>query len=154
MFPFTIKFQRKIKHQIDNLDINDCFDDIIEMLRERKADFFTKEQNKLRYENRLFKLVSNINLMGATDGGYIEILPNDVSTKIVYRVNLTRIIVIGSIFSIIVFFTTINDIGVNGGLIAFSGLVGLNWLITVIRHFALSFTIADLIKDKIIGNER
>lgn len=149
MFPFTIKFKRKIKYQIDNKDINDCFDAIIEMLQERKADFFTKEQNKLRFENRLFKLVSNVNLMGATDGGYIEILRNDISTKIVYRVNLTRIIVIGTIFSLIVFFTTINDIGVNGGLIAFGGLVGLNWLITVIRHFALSFTIADIINDKI-----
>lgn len=154
MFPFTIKFQRKIKLQIDSKDINDCFDDIIEMLRERKADFFTKEQNKLRFENRFFKFVSNINLMGATDGGYIEILPNDISTKIIYRVNLTRIIVVGSVFSIIAFFLTINDIGINGGLVAFSGFVGLNWLITAIRHFALSFTIADLIKDKIIGNER
>jgi len=154
MFPFTIKFQRKIKHQIDSKNINDCFDDIIEMLRERKADYFTKEKNKLQFENRLFKFVSNINLMGATDGGYIEILPNDVSTKIVYRVNLTRIIVIGSIFSIAAFFITINDVGINGGLVAFAGFVGLNWLITAIRHFALSFTIADLIKNKIIGNER
>jgi hypothetical protein len=54
MFPFTIKFQREIKHQIDSIDINDCFDYIIEMLRDRKADFFTKEQNKLRFENRFF----------------------------------------------------------------------------------------------------
>lgn len=146
MFPFTIKFQREIKQQIDSKDINDSFDDIIEMLQDRKADFFTKEQNKLRFENRFSKLISNINLMGATDGGYIEILRNDNLTKIVYQVNLTRIIVIGTIFSIIVFFTTLGDFGINGGLIAFVGFVGLNWLITAIRHFALSFTIADLIK--------
>ena len=154
MFPFTIRFQRKIKYQIDDKEINDCFDDIINMLQERKADFFNKEQNKLRFENRLFKLVSNFNLMGATDCGYIEILQNNNSTEIFYKVNLTRIIVIGTIISIIIFLTTIKDFGINGGLIAFGGFVGLNWLITAIRHFALSFTIADLIQNKIIGKEK
>jgi hypothetical protein len=64
--------------------------------------------------------------MGATDGGYIEILPNGISTKIVYRVNLTRIIMVGSVFSIIAFFITINEIGINGGLVVFAGFGGLN----------------------------
>lgn len=139
MFPFTTIFHRKIKKLILTGDQKrKILLTIKDELSERKADYFTLTENQLGYENKIFKLVSNINLMGATDGGYINFREDDKgNTIITYRVRLTRIWIGGSIFTLIAFF--ISEMMWQTAVIAFCGFVLLNWIITLLRHFALSF---------------
>jgi hypothetical protein len=100
------------------------------------ADFFIREKNRIIYENRLLKFVSNWNLMITTDGGALEVNTTDnLSTELIYSVKLIRPWIFGLLMSIIVLLSTKEA---STAAIVF-GIYILLWLTLILRHnFLLS----------------
>ena len=147
MFPFKVRFSRTLKEQIHLEQVPHLLDISRDILSEAGADYFSKENNRLKFDNRLFKLTWNWELMVPIDAGFVEIeLDNNSSAKIRYSITLTRIWVISTLVAIIVW---ISDNDIIGPLIAFGALGVLNWVIAVLRHWGFLYTMTDEIIDNI-----
>jgi hypothetical protein len=148
VFPLKVRFSRTIKEQIHLEQVPHLLDISRDILSEAGADYFSKENNRLKFDNRLFKLTWNWNLMIPIDAGFVEIeLDNNSYAKIRYSITLTRIWVISALVAIIVW---IADSDVIGPLMAFGTLGVLNWLIVVLRHWIFLNTMTDKMIDNLM----
>jgi hypothetical protein len=139
MFPFKVKFCQTIEEEFSAEQIDKFLSISRDILSEKGASYFSKEGDCLKFENNIFRLSSNWNLMAYVDGGFIEVKKNlNNTTKITYGITLISIWVISSIFTIIIFLSTKN---IYDALIAFSALGCLTWLVSVLRHWGFLFSI-------------
>ena len=151
MFPFIIRFSKTIDKSINSDQSNIILDNIQELLKDKGADYFSKENDKLIFENKLFKLVSNWNLMAYTDAGFVELKKTENNTiKIIYDVKHISIWIISLIFTMIIFLSTKD---VTSSLIAFSFLGILTWLISILRHWRFIYIMTEKIID-LIDNDK
>jgi hypothetical protein len=149
MFPFKVRFSKTINAVVKPEQINDLLDISRDDLRKAGADYFSREVNCLKFENRFFKFVSNWNLMIAIDGGYFEIInTKDTKTKIRYGVTLTRIWIMCIIMFVVLNVST-KDIFYS--IKIFSLFIIISWSISVLRHWILIQKIGDKLKKKLIN---
>jgi hypothetical protein len=152
MFPFIIRFSKIIDKSIKPEQIKSVLENIQVLLNDKGADYFTIENDKLLFENKLFKLVSNWNLMAYIDAGFVELKKSDNdTTKITYGVKLISIWIISLIFTTIIYFSTKK---LMVALIAFCFLGILSWLISILRHWGLISVMTEKIIDSIDKDEK
>ncbi len=145
MFPFRVRYSKTIDKSINPEQFDSFLNNLEVLLKEKGADYFTKENNRLIFDNKFFKLVSTMNIMAYVDGGFVEIKKTEKNkTKITYGVTLISIWIISTIFSTIIFFSTKN---LTIALVAFSFLGILTWIVSVLRHWNLLFVMTDKINN-------
>jgi len=139
MFPFEIQFSKTINRIIDRDEINRTFHVYENLLNAKGADRIFIENNRLIFKNDFLKLISNWNLMAFIDSGFVELKKTaGNSLKITYGVRTLKMWIISLIFGLIVLFST-NELKTS--IIAFCFLGVLTWIITVLRHWKLLYTI-------------
>lgn len=148
MFPFKIRYNTIIEGFATNELIHAMLDVSRDLLSEYGADFFSRENNRLTFENRFFKFTFNWNLMVATDAGFVDISNSEKNKiKVKYGFTLTRIWVLSFLFTIIVFITS-REIYFTIFAFFLSGF--LNWLIAIARHRYLLSMLVDRIEHRVL----
>jgi hypothetical protein len=147
MFPFRIRYSNTIDKSINPEQFDSILNNIETLLKNKGADFFSKENNRLIFDNKFFKWVSTMNIMAYVDGGFVEIKQTKKNkTKITYGITLISVWIISTIFSSIILFSTKS---LTIALVAFSFLGILTWIVSVLRHWSLLFTMTDKMKSMI-----
>jgi hypothetical protein len=148
MFPFKIRYSTKIEGVATPDLIQAMLDVSRDLLREYGADFFSRESNRITFENRFFKLTSNWNLMVAADAGFVEISNSEENKiKVRYGFTLTRILVLSFLISIIILIVSRE---IYFSIFAFFVLGFLIWLIAIARHRYVLTMIVDRIEHRVL----
>jgi hypothetical protein len=147
MFPFKVRFSRTLKAQINPEQIPDLLNLARDVLSNVGADYFSKENNRLKFENKLFKLTWSWDMMAMVDAGFVEInVDGNKVVKVKYSITLISLWVISSIFAFIILVSSAEIIW---ALLAFGFLSIGNWLVIVLRHWAFFHTMSDLMIENI-----
>lgn len=147
MFPFKVRFSKTLKEQINPERFPDFLIVSRNMLSEAGADYFSRENNRLNFDNKLFKLTSNWNLMASVDAGFVEIkLDRNNHTKITYSITLITPWVISIIFVFIIWLSANEIIWAFWALFGAGIVLGL--IIGLIRHMVFFYTMVDNMIDK------
>ncbi len=148
MFPFKVRYDRTIRAFIDPEKFSELLDFSGNLLSKEGADYFSREGNRLKFENRLFKLTWNWELMVPIGAGFVEIKEGQNNNiKIRYSITLTRVWALSVIAAFIIW---ISNKDIIWSLVAIGFLGGLNWIIAVIRHWVFFYEMTNtIIKNKI-----
>ena len=77
MFPFKVRYSKLIKIKLNPNETTELLDVSGNLLSSLGADYFSRENNRLEFENKLFSLdmswLAGWKLMLPIDGGYVEI---------------------------------------------------------------------------------
>jgi hypothetical protein len=149
IFPLSIKFSRTIKKTVDPDQINNLLDYSRKVLYDRDAERLSKDNNCIRFSNRVIKLASGWTLMAPIDSGFVEIKrTKDNYTKISYSITIITIWILSIIGAMIVFFSSNKNFII--AFIAFGFFSFGNWLISILRHWTFFNTMTDKIKQELL----
>ena len=155
MFPFKVRFSRTIKTRINPDQIDSLLDISRDILSDGGSYYFSKENNRLKFDNKFFKLTSSWNLMAPIDAGFVEISETKENRTIIrYSITLISVLIISSIIAIIVWISSKDFFGPWIALMAFGGLSILNWVIAVLRHWGLLYTMTDRMMDNVMKDKK
>ncbi|NGX85401.1 hypothetical protein [Aequorivita sp. KMM 9714] len=126
MFPLNIKYKRVLNSKSDSREI---FDKIEKELTRLKIDKIHRSDLKIEFKNSFFNGQGRWHLMAPIDKGYLKLDGN--LKKIEYSFSVVRMFYITSVMAL--FFGLISQ-SYWIGIIFFSWLFGMNWIITLIRQ--------------------
>ena len=126
MFLLNIKYKRILNSKSDSRQI---FDKIEKELIRLRIDKIHRSDLKIEFENSFFNGQGRWHLMAPVDKGYLKLDSN--LKKIEYSFSVVRTFYITSVMAL--FFGLISQ-SYWIGIIFFSWLFGMNWVITLIRQ--------------------
>lgn len=126
MFPFNIKYHRKLNA---NFEKEKIFDEIEKELIRLKIDKIRRSDLEINFKNSFFNGQGRWHLMAPIDKGYLKL--NRTSRKLEYSFSIIRMFYIT--FGMSLFFGLISQ-SYWIGIIFFLWLFGMNWIITLIRQ--------------------
>lgn len=130
LFPFSIKYQKRLKGKLTQDDRISTMNYIEFFIRERKGDVLSTTEAELNFKSSLFRGHS-LDILGPIEKGKFRIIQKNENMVLTYEFFMYRLFIIATIISVAVGLGTKE---LNLGIIAFFWLGIVNWLIALIRH--------------------
>ena len=89
MFPFKIRFSRKLRVTVHESTTGDILDIAGKVISIQGADYFSRRNNRLEFENRIFNRPPDwrFNIMKGTDAGFVKVtVLNESKVKITDKI--------------------------------------------------------------------
>lgn len=132
VFPFSIKFSRRLKHNIALSDTNTILNYIEDFIAERTGEDITIQENRLTFSSTYFKMRWSTNIMAPIEKGEFKLINDERGSKLTYTFFMYRLFIGIAILS--VFMAAVSK-EFRIGVLCFAWLGGMNWAIAIIRHF-------------------
>ena len=154
IFPFTIKYSKRLKEKVSAADSNRAMTYIEDFITKKTAEDITIEGNELTFKSGFFRMRWNTNIMVAIEKGKFNLIDNGNESVLTYEFFMYRIFAIVAVMS--VFMGTASQ-QPWFGVLCFAWLGGMNWLVAIVRHRSMLGDIAkgidSLVATKISDNQ-
>lgn len=147
MFPFIIIYSRRFNYQLSDVEIARALDQIKAILEDKTAEDIKITGNQLTFNSSFFGQRMNWNIMVTIDKGELTFDSGNGETILTYKIFMHRLFMVTAVMSIFMGMVS-GKIWV--GILCFTWLGLVNWLIGTIRHSLLITHIRDKIANKTI----
>jgi hypothetical protein len=131
IFPFTIKFSKRLKEKVSAADIDIAMTYIKKFIIKKTAEDIIIDRNELTFKSGFFRMRWSTNIMGTIEKGKFNLIEDGNESVLTYEFFMYRIFTIVAVISI--FMGTISHQPWLG-VICFVWLGIMNWVIAIIRH--------------------
>lgn len=144
-----LRFSKTIKHSIDSEQLNTFLEYLEEILQERRVNNLVRNDFGYSFKNHFFKLENNWRLMAMIDSGYIQLEQLEKNSfKIVYGITVIKNLLVGLGFITIFVLLTKFPFG-----ILLLGLILIQWIFNILRHWLFLLEIAFHLKEILDTNK-
>jgi hypothetical protein len=131
MFPFSIKFNKRLTEEHLSIETNIIMTYIEEFIRCKTGEAIFIDGSQLTFKSSLFRMRWNTNILAPIEKGKFNLISTENKSILTYEFFMYRMLLIASIMSVII---GIFSSEIWYGMDCFLLLGGMNWIIALIRH--------------------
>lgn len=151
IFPLSVRFSKTIKETISEDQIKRLLGYSKEILYDKDTDHIWREENCLKFSNRVLSFGPSWTLMAGVDSGFLMITSDKNSrTKITYSYSIVTGFIIGFTLMMLLFIFSRDNIG---AIMIFVGII-LAWFFSLIRHWFFFISITNDIYKMILKEKQ
>ena len=131
VFPFTIKYSKRLKEKVTASDTTNVLDYIGDFVTKKTAEDITVDGNELTFKSGFFRMRWSSNIMGVIEKGKFNLIDNGNETVLTYEFFMYRTFAIVAVMSLVMGTVSRQPWF---GVLCLAWIGGMNWLTAIIRH--------------------